>query len=61
MEQYEAVTGVARPTLEDLSLAGYNQSQSSILEENLLQYIAATAQGIKMNLDYIKKNGGSSK
>ena len=63
MEQYEkAHSGVARPTtLEDPSLAGNIQSNSNILEEKLLQYIAATAQGMKMNLDYIKKNGGSSK
>ena len=62
MEQYETAYGVIRPTtLEDPSLVIYRQSNSNILREILLQYIVATVQGIKINLDYIYNSGTSRK
>ena len=59
MEEYEkAHSGVTRPTtLGDPSLVGH-QSNSNTLKKDMLEYIAATAQGMKINLDYIRKNGG---
>ena len=63
IEKYEKVhSRVTRPkTLEDLSLAGHKPTNNSMLEDILLQYIVATALGMKINLDYIRKNGGSRK